>query len=391
MADSAPEENGNDRPGAGRTAMRVMLLGNLTFFHVGAFFKRALECLGYPHVALDFTSCERPGWPSLARKAAYRLLWRRPPGYWQFNRQVVATARDFVPDVVLVTMGSVVRPAALRAIKAATGAVLVNFATDDPFNPRSNPRRVVASIQLYDLYACTKTAIMGGVRAAGCRNAVYVPFGYEPSLHFPGLFDSAEERKRFSSDVVFIGSGDSDRYPYFEALVDRIPGLRLRLHSPYWDNNPRLRPYARGQALGRDYRLAVAGAKIAPCLVRQANRDGHVMRSFEVPACGGFMLAQRTPEHERLFEEGKEVGYFSSPAELVDKVRYYLAHESERRRMARAAHLKVTTGKHTYLDRLQQVLAYASSLRANRARILNPSRPECRAADNGALASNLAC
>ena len=109
--------------------------------------------------------------------------------------------------------------------------------------------------------------------------------------------------------------------------------------------------------------MALSGAKIAPCLVRRANRDGHVMRSFEVPACCTFMLAERTEEHLELFEEGKEAAYFSSPEQLVEKVRYYLTQEKERKRMAEAAYRKVTSGKHTYKDRLENILQAANSLR----------------------------
>jgi spore maturation protein CgeB len=84
------------------------------------------------------------------------------------------------------------------------------------------------------------------------------------------------------------------------------------------------------------------------------------MRTFEVPACGAFMLAERTPEHQEYFREGEEVGYFSSPAELVEKVRYYLTHDNERQCMAEAAYRKVTSGNHTYAHRLQQILELAS-------------------------------
>jgi spore maturation protein CgeB len=86
------------------------------------------------------------------------------------------------------------------------------------------------------------------------------------------------------------------------------------------------------------------------------------MRSFEVPACGAFMLAERTAEHQELFREGEEVGYFSSAAEFVEKVRYYLTHDGERQRMAEAAYRKVTGGKHTYFDRLRQILELAGPL-----------------------------
>jgi spore maturation protein CgeB len=200
------------------------------------------------------------------------------------------------------------------------------------------------------------------VRRAGCREVTYLPFAYEPSLHFPEAPATAEEAEHFRSDVVFVGGADRDRVPYFEALLDDVPGLCLHLYGGYWDRYPRLRHCYRGVALGRDYRLALACTKVALCLVRRSNRDGHVMRTFELPACRTFMLAERTEEHLDLFEDGKEAGYFGTPEELVEKTRSYLSDDAERTRIAEAAFRKVRGGKHTYQDRLSSMLAIASRL-----------------------------
>jgi len=343
-------------------SMRTLLIGNMTFFHVGAFFRNALQALDQPHVAMDQSAYDQIAWPPIVRKVAFRLMGGRPFGYWRFNRDILSAARDLGPEMVLVTGAACVAASTLRELKEQTGAVLVNYATDDPFNRLTCPPWVAANIPLYDLYACTKRAIMDDVRAAGCRQVAFVPFGYEPSLHFPDSFESAEEFGKFSCDVVFVGGADRDRYPYFEALVRAVPDLHLNLYGGYWDRNPVLAPYHRGFALGRDYRLALEGAKIAPCLVRRANRDGHVMRSFEVPACRAFMLAERTRDHQEFFREGEEVGYFSSAEELVEKVGYYLNHDNERQRMAEAAYRKVTSGNYTYSHRLQQILELAAPL-----------------------------
>jgi len=126
-----------------------------------------------------------------------------------------------------------------------------------------------------------------------------------------------------------------------------------------------LRQYARGLVWGRDYRLAVGGAKIAVNLVRHANRDDHVMRTFEIPACGGFMLTERSSTHEELFHEDHEAGFFSSPDELVDKVGSYLAHHEERAMIAAAGHRKITQGRHTYGDRLAEIIEAAQTVRGS--------------------------
>jgi spore maturation protein CgeB len=201
---------------------------------------------------------------------------------------------------------------------------------------------------------------MDEVQRAGCPNVVYVPFAYEPRLHFPERPSTSEEVSRFSSDVVFIGGADNDRLSMMHMVAEAVKKpWRFCLFGGFWNRDWRMRKYYRGFALGREYRLAVSGAKINLGLVRHSNRDGHAMRTFEIPACGAFMLAERTEEHMEFFIENKEAAYFGSDEELLEKIDYYLAHDTERQRIAQAGYERVTSGKHTYRDRVQQILELA--------------------------------
>lgn len=60
------------------------------------------------------------------------------------------------------------------------------------------------------------------------------------------------------------------------------------------------------------------------------------LRDFEVPMAGGFYLVEAAPDYPELFRPGVEVETWNNVRELVDKIRYYLEHESERRRIAAA-------------------------------------------------------
>jgi spore maturation protein CgeB len=300
---------------------------------------------------------------SLVERIANRVAGRPLRGYQELNRSLIEYAAAFSPHVILIGKGRWFTQTALAAAKNVSGAMLVNWATDDPFNPADNSREIVNSIPLYDLYVCTKKGITSDVKRAGCANVAYVRFGYKPAAHFPETSTSDEERARFACDVMFAGGCDAHRAQYFEALIHAMPDLKLHLYGGYWERVPALRQYARGFAIGRDYRLAIDGAKISANLVRHANRDDHVMRTFEIPACRGFMLTERSTTHEEIYSENNEAAFFTSPDEFVDKVRSYLPRHEDRARIAAAAYRKITLGGHTYGDRLAEIIRATQSVR----------------------------
>ncbi len=295
--------------------MRILYAETSDFLPTGAHFLEALQAMA-ERAECEFTFFDEARYRRPQRSIAGRIARRlagRPAGYRALNAALVAEARRLHPDLVLIGKGAYFAPATLAAVRAATGASMVNWATDDPFNPAASTRDLVESIALYDLYVCTKRAIMDDARRAGCANVAYVRFGYKPQVHFPEAPANDDEARRFESDVTFIGGGDDDRAPYFETLVRAIPELRLHLHGGYWNRYPKLRPYWRGNATGRDFRLAVSGAKISVNLVRRANRDDHVMRTFEIPACGGFMLTEDPPPTTNYFPKTTKRRFSARP------------------------------------------------------------------------------
>ena len=365
--------------------MRILYAETTAYAPSSAHFLEALEASAARHDhefrfldEADFIKRSR----SIAERIADRVAGRPLSGYQQLNRALVEQAAAFAPDLILIGKGRWFTREALDAARKVSGATLVNWATDDPFNRADNSRDLVKSIPLYDLYVCTKKEILNDVRQAGCANVAYLRFGYKPEVHFPEAPATDEERERFACDVMFVGGCDAHRAAYFEALIRAMPDVKLHLYGQYWERARALRAYARGFAVAREYRLAVGGTKIAVNLVRRANRDDHVMRTFEIPACGGFMLTERSATHEELFDEDREAAFFGSPDEFVDKVRTYLPRDNDRSRIAAAGHRKITQGRHTYADRLAEIIELARTLTGS------PNRPAAGAAQTTEIESN---
>src|ERR1035438_5518630 len=88
------------------------------------------------------------------------------------------------------------------------------------------------------------------------------------------------------------------------------------------------------------------------------NRDEETTRSIEIPACGGFMLAERTPKHLEYFVEGQEAEFYCDFPELLEKVRFYLRADERRMEIADSGRDRCIRSGYSYRDRIASVLDY---------------------------------
>jgi hypothetical protein len=201
--------------------------------------------------------------------------------------------------------------------------------------------------------------VQEAVRAGVPRVNVLMSY-YLPWLDYPRNLPLIE-RKRWGCDVVFAGHFENDlRSECIARVVQRGVDLRLYGAKNRWKRAiPKdilTKVGSVSLVLGEDYRKALCGAKIAAVFYSKWNRDEYTRRSFEIPACGVFMLSERTKTMKKLFEEGKEAEYFSCPEEFVDKVRFYLRRAEARNRIATAGYHRVVGSGHDIHSRMRQWL-----------------------------------
>jgi spore maturation protein CgeB len=309
-----------------------------------------------------------PPWSRVALTLPYRAFHRLggPHDLAGVNRQLRAVDAGFTPHLVWIEKGLTIEAATLRALRERwPQTVMLNYSGDDMFNPRNQSRQWRSCLRLYDLHVTTKNHNLPELRDAGARDVFHVDKAFDPLVHRP-MPVTREVRARFGGDIGFIGWPEAERAASMLHLARH--GIPVRVWGP-WErlrlSHPNLR--IEGRPLwSDDYASALSAFRINLCFLRKGNRDRHTTRSVEIPACGGFMLAERTEEHLALFEEDVEAVYFSSDDELLDKVRWYLAHEADRARIAAAGQRRCWSGGYTYERRLEQVLAHLASRAAPR-------------------------
>ena len=80
------------------------------------------------------------------------------------------------------------------------------------------------------------------------------------------------------------------------------------------------------------------------------------LRDFEIPMSSGFYMVEFMPELEKFYEVGKEIVCYQGKADLLEKVRYYLAHPAEREKVRLAGYQRARRD-HTWQKRFGDLFA----------------------------------
>jgi spore maturation protein CgeB len=127
--------------------------------------------------------------------------------------------------------------------------------------------------------------------------------------------------------------------------------------------NRNLRKYARIRVLPDDH-VSFERANDIWCRSRislnpMRSSTGEVLsiksRTFDMGLSGTMMVCEHSPDLELYYEPFKEFIPFQTLDDCVEKVKYFLDHESERRGIARAYYRR-TKAEHLWKHRIEQIL-----------------------------------
>ena len=252
------------------------------------------------------------------------------------NKTICSLVSQNNYDIVWIDKGQTIFPETLQFIKKVSPhSIIVSYSPDNMALRHNQTQQYLKCIPLYDYIITNKSYIIDDLKKLGAQDVLFVNNSYEDSFHYPREL-SEQDIQELGGDVGFIGAWEKERCESICYLADhgiKVIVFGIGKWADYKNYSPNLRIEER-QLLGEDYCKSLQAFKISLCFLRKMNFDQQTTRSVEIPACGGFMLAERTDEHLSMFEEGKEAAFFSTNEELLDKCRYFLEHEEERTRIA---------------------------------------------------------
>ena len=265
------------------------------------------------------------------------------------NQRLVELSRALRPDVFFAFKATWLTPSALGDVKAT---IKVHLHPDDTSNPLELSQPYLDGQPLWDLHVTNRGCNVPELLSRGARDVLHVYFAYDRDWHRPV---AGPGQKPYA--VAFIGNRRADRAPLIASVAAEY-GKRFLVCGTRWGRSRELARQAtvRPAQYGVWLSSAVASSSVCLGLLNSANRDLHNNRTFEMPAAGGAMLAERTTEHMALLDEGTEALFFSSGDELFFHLASITQDADLCRRIATAGHRRITGGGHTFEHRAAVIL-----------------------------------
>jgi spore maturation protein CgeB len=316
--------------------MKILYASGLTPNDSSLYRLWALERLG--HQVIPFNAHDYLSPNPLIRKIVFRLS--AGPSVNRLNRDLLNIAEREKPDLLWTDKLLSMQPRTLDSFRSS-GIPTISYMIDNPFGPRQDPgwRLYMKDIPRYDLHVVQRDRNIADYRARGARDVIKIQTAYEPTIHYPPPSNwSDRDRNR---EVSFVGTPYDDRAETLNKLSQTGEfHVAISGNQRSWQRalppDAFARLYREGELFQQQYREAIWRSRINLSFLTRSNQDEFVHKSFEIAACGGFLLAERSEGHLQRFREDEEAVFFSTYDECLEKIRRYLNDEPARACIAAA-------------------------------------------------------
>lgn len=297
----------------------------------------------------------------------------------EMNKQLIQRVETEKPDVLFCFLFTEeIKKETIEYITKKTKTKTYNWFGDDHW------RFLVYSrywAPLFTLVSTTDARAFAAYRGAGILNVVKSQWAANPFMFKPQ--DLSKDPGTYK--VTFFGQKYGNRGDYIEALekvglpakghgrgwpagggsnpqemLDIFSYSKINLNfteTPYYGLKNKLNLFAKlfvKKELGK-YHLNIQNFFENYKAAIGTQRRTIKSRTFEVPACGGFLMTGVSDDDlGEYFNLGKEVVVFKNTEDLVAKSKYYLEHEDERAAIAKAGYER-TVQEHTYVHRFKKI------------------------------------
>ncbi len=247
-------------------------------------------------------------------------------GLKKMNRRFIETAERIGADVVLLGHAESIETETLIEIKRRLPDCKIAMWWVDWWH----------NLTQYDRVMTTRMALLDALFMTSDTNFVrneYAParavekFFFMPNSCDPSMdTGKAYELSKPLHDVLFIGRSFGSRDDLLSHIKQNMTDLNVGLYGQGRKNF----------ITGRSYLDTVSNSRIGINFSRDNSMPRYTSnRMVHLAANGCLVMTPETPDMKELFTSD-EVVYFDTPQDCENKIRYYLAHQDEAQKIAKA-------------------------------------------------------
>jgi len=313
---------------------------------------RALRDLG---IRVEIFDCHEKTPKNIFGRLQRRFLWG--PSIEKLREDLINHIEKYRPEIVLLYQGHYIDSETVK--KISEFSFVTGYHNDNPYGEGAKMlryRHFHKAISSYDAFHVYRPSNISQIKKAGIKRVSVLMPGFMPWIDYPRKLNT-KEIKIFESEVLFIGHCENDQRNQclLELLNNRLK-LKIFGDSNSWkefgDKKLLIKVPKIIHLTGDNYRKAISAAKINLCFFSKKNKDVYTRRVFEITACAGFLLCERTPEMLELFPEGIAAEYFDNSEELLEKTKFYLKNFNLRKKIANQGFKLVHQNKHDIYSRM---------------------------------------
>lgn len=271
----------------------------------------------------------------------------------------------------------------LQAIKDSKSTITFNWFTDDHWRFDNFGKYYC---HYFDYIGTTDSQAPVKYAQIGYKNVIKTQWACNHRMYKPTGIDAGKIGSRtstdFKYDVTFVGVPHGDRKQVVAKIKEA--GVRIECWGGGWPNGRisqegMLEVFSTSKinlnlTKSSDLMSLKALAKVfwyrrndhsyrlySPSMwldnlksLLNKKREQIKGRNFEVPGTGGFLLTSSADNLSDYYTDGKELVIFNGIDDLIAKAKYYIEHDEEREKIAKAGYER-TLREHTYEQRFREI------------------------------------
>jgi len=284
------------------------------------------------------------------------------------NQMLIHRIKNDKPDIIFFYNVKLINKKTIIKIKSDFPKVVIcQYSNDNPFIEGKFMmwKKYLETIKYFDFTFAARNSDFVNYKNKGAKNIYLLKSYFDPKDDFSEEITNIPEK--YKCDVVFAGHYEDDqRLEFLEEIVKN--NIKLNLFGGGWNkvikksklfnkinNKLPIEP-----AIGKNYRYAICGSKIALCFFSKINKDYYTRRNFQIPAMKRIVLCEYNNEISKIFIENEDIIFFRNKYEMCKKIKHLLEDIDFRKLVENNAYKKLYNDKHSVIDRMSYVMSIIS-------------------------------